>query len=57
MILLLICDYTTRAMGDTPSSQLFWGTSRFGTHMTGYKDSIDLLKQGGVYRELGFLFD
>ena len=43
-------------MGDTPSSQLFWGTEvGSGLHMTGYKDSIDLLKQGGVYQWVSYL--
>ena len=47
---------TPEAMGDTPSSQLFWGTEvGSGLHMTGYKDSIDLLKQGGVYQWVSYL--
>lgn len=37
---------TPEAMGDTPSSQLFWGTEvGSGLHMTGYKVALIYLNK------------
>lgn len=49
---------TPKAMGDTVATRLFWGVEVTNSlHLSGYQDSIDLLKEQGAYHGVSYLLN
>ncbi|NQK67533.1 bacteriocin-associated integral membrane family protein [Streptococcus suis] len=53
----IIVVLTPESTGDTPASQILWGTSLQSLFLVDYQQSIQLLKEQGVYQWVSYLLN
>ncbi|HEM3164634.1 TPA: bacteriocin-associated integral membrane family protein [Streptococcus suis 92-1191] len=53
----IIVVITPESTGDTPASQILWGTSLQSLFLVDYQQSIQLLKEQGVYQWVSYLLN